>query len=400
MRHNSTEPLMKARWVRLATIAFLTVSAACGGGGGRGGSDPDAFTVDSHSDDVDASLGDGVCATSTGSCTLRAAIQEANQDPGFNVVYLSHGSYALFGGGLVVSDDLGVVGNEAGDSVIEGSALLDSVFSVVSGNVTINRVTIRNGGLGNRSGIDNASTLTLLASRVTGNTSGNGGGIANTGTLALIDSTVDGNAAENVGAGIANEHGGMLIMMSSTVSGNVAGNTGGGIHNDGRAQLTNTTVSGNGAGNVGGGIENHGSLILNNCTIAANTADNVGSGIDNDGEVVVTNTLIAGNQGQGSDCSGFLDSGGFNLVQDMSGCTIAGVLTGNLTDVEPRLGPLADNGGPTLTHALLSGSPAIDAASPAISGNGETGCEPADQRGVSRPQGGGCDIGAYEVDAE
>ena len=117
-----------------------------------------------------------------------------------------------------------------------------------------------------------------------------------------------------------------------------------------------------------------------------------GGGINNQfGTINFINSIIAANTGPtGPDCLGNLASEGHNLVQDTSGCTIAGDLTGNITGQAPLLGPLRDNGGPTFTHALLAGSPAIDA--------GDDSAAPAtDQRGVARPQGPQSDIGAFEV---
>ena len=94
-------------------------------------------------------------------------------------------------------------------------------------------------------------------------------------------------------------------------------------------------------------------------------------------------------QYSGTGCSGTLNSGGFNLLATVDGCTIEGDTTGNLIGVDPQLEAPADNGGPTLTSALRAGSPAIDPGSP-------SSCEAADQRGVARPQGATCDMGAYE----
>src|SRR5205823_4230126 len=113
------------------------------------------------------------------------------------------------------------------------------------------------------------------------------------------------------------------------------------------------TISGNTADVLGGGLCNLGTATLANATIAANTA----SGLDNDGQLVVRNTVIAANAV--ADCQGTISSQGYNLVQNTAGCTIAGDATGNLVAMDPHLGPLADNGGPTFTHALLAGSAAL-----------------------------------------
>ena len=186
--------------------------------------------------------------------------------------------------------------------------------------------------------------------------------------------------------------------------------------------LRNTTVSGNRAftngfavGGTGGGLYNGGAMTLSNVTVSDNEAVGIdggtGGGIFNDTRfsrdavVTIRNTIVAGNRSDvaGADCFGTLQSQGYNLIQAPDGCTLAGVTTGNRLNVDALLGPLQDNGGPTPTHALLAGSPALDAGNPATPGSGPSACEAADQRGVSRPQDGDadgsvrCDIGAVEA---
>jgi hypothetical protein len=123
-----------------------------------------------------------------------------------------------------------------------------------------------------------------------------------------------------------------------------------------------------------------------------------------DGFIGFTTTIIAGNRAAGaaSDCAGELSSQGYNVIGTTSGCTITGDATGNRTGVTPQLGPLQNNGGPTLTHLPLSGSPAIDAGNPAAPGSGDSACPTTDQRSQPRPRDGDgdgvarCDIGAVE----
>jgi len=198
----------------------------------------------------------------------------------------------------------------------------------------------------------------------------------------------------------------------STVSGNTAvvdgyGGDGGGIFvgDQSTAMVRNSTVSGNQAPD-GGGIANEESeLTVSSSTITRNTAQNGGGVYSGELSTVSqsNNTMIAGNTAPvAPDCGGPLTSQGYNLIQQSAGCTITGTTTGNKLGVDPKLGPLANNGGPTLTHALLAGSPAIDAGNPQAPGSGDTTCPPIDQRSVARPQDGNtdgqarCDIGAVE----
>jgi hypothetical protein len=222
-----------------------------------------------------------------------------------------------------------------------------------------------------------------------------GGGIYNAGgALVLTDCSITNNAAVD-GGGIWN--GAWLAMTNCTLAGNHAGWTegpqpGGGLFNHGYAALQNTTVSGNRTtpAGVGAGIWNDGVIVLLNVTIASNHIDgsdcydpSSGAGIWNAGVVRSRNSIIAANYStlacpvQGVDFAGNLDSLGHNLIQDSNGWTNSGTGTGDIVGVDPKIGPLQDNGGPTWTHALLPGSPAIDA------GDSTSSYAPTeDQRGV------------------
>ena len=226
--------------------------------------------------------------------------------------------------------------------------------------------------------------------------------VINSGITATIDhfTIQDGNSS-TAGGGIASH--GNLTLTNSTIFNNSSSDNGGGIYSDG-TQLTilNSTISNNIGQNDGGGIYvNAGTATLNNDTIFQNTAVSIttyalGGGISaaSSATVNVSNSIIAGNGSDLSpDCYGVFTSAGNNLIGDDNGCTFnatSGDLVGTHNNpINPQLGALINNGGSTLTHALLSGSPAIDA------GNNAT-CESTDQRGVTRPQGVSCDIGAYE----
>ena len=279
-------------------------------------------------------------------------------------------------GDLDITSDLTIVGVGADKTIIDGASI-DRVFDIYA-NVTIVGVTIRNGSADGRSG----------------------GGIHNAAKLTLIDVVIIGNSAAD-GAGVHNDSAATLVLINTTISGNTASALGGGIYNGDGSEVTliNTTVSGNTAGASGGGIWNSGRADLRNATISENAAAGSGGGIHGGGPVRVGNSIVAGNRaGQGGpDCSGGLASAGHNLVQQTSGCTITGATTGNIIGLDPKLGPLAANGSAIFTHAPLAGSPAIDAGNPATPGDGTSACELFDQRGVARPLGPGCDIGAFEA---
>jgi hypothetical protein len=156
--------------------------------------------------------------------------------------------------------------------------------------------------------------------------------------------------------------------------------------------VTNSTFSGNrtyGAYGGGSGIYNTGTATVTNSTFSGNFTyfdSLLGGGIHNVGTATLHNTIVANNTEQ--NCSGAMTNAGHNLDSDAS-CRW-GTSNGSLSDTDPRLGPLADHSGSTLTMALLPGSPAIDAGD-------QGGCPATDQRGMARPIGRQCDIGAYEA---
>ncbi|MEB3336634.1 MAG: CHAT domain-containing protein, partial [Leptolyngbyaceae bacterium] len=285
-------------------------------------------------------------------------------------------------------------------SIVSGNTASDrggGIANRYSGTITLTDSTVignsasRNGG-----GISNYGTLTLSNSTVSGNsTFQHGGGISNYGSVTLSNSTVSGNSASDHGGGISNYD--SVTLSNSTVSGNFAATHGGGISNFISLMLTNSTVSGNSASNHGGGISNYTSLTLTNSTVTGNSASERGGGISNYGTLTLTNSIVAGNIAPSingmeiwNDAT-FL-SNGVNLFGTNGNSGIVGA-TPAATDIVPTVGinsilaPLGNNGGPTQTHALLPGSPAIDA-----SGAGATS---TDQRGEAAV--GVRDIGAYEL---
>lgn len=247
-------------------------------------------------------------------------------------------------------------------------------------------------------GLGAAGNLALLRVQVLDNVStgvGGAGGLSclqedgQSNVITVTDSVFRGNSATALGGGIA-------IFTITTVFTGAANVT-----------ITNTTISGNSSNGPGGGLYVRvGTAQLNNVTITNNTADsdnndagNQGGGIyRTSGTVNIRNSLVSGNIDMGGtastvDCTGTISSGGYNLVHNGSTCAFNA--TGDQTSVDPLLSALADNGSGRQTHAFSLSSPALNAGNPAGCA-GPSGNLTADQRGITRPQGARCDIGAYE----
>ncbi len=297
----------------------------------------------------------------------------------------------IFNSGTLTLNNSTVSGNNASNA---GSGVYNS------GTLILNGSTVSNNGTGSDSGgIYNNGTATLTDSTIRENLGLDGAGMSNSGTMSLVGSTVIDNFGY-FGGGISNN--GTLTVDGSLLAGNTVVGNGGGLLNfaPGSATLSNSTVSGNSAGaaggNVfgGGGIYNSANLTLHSSTISGNSAPaGNGGGIASPaGYAYVGNTIIANNPSGGNCAGGAPASQGYNLSRDNS-CALS--QTGDINNTNPLLGPLANNGGPTRTHALLSESPAAEAGMFAFL---TFGCLSTDQRGVSRPQGLRCDIGAYEAD--
>ncbi len=288
-----------------------------------------------------------------------------------------------------------------------------------------------------------AGTLTLTRVRVLDNvvmrepSLVDGGGIASSdlGTITIVDSTISGNQAIGpsalvgaLGGGLSDQGGATWIIDRSTISGNIVTATvndasGGGIYEGGAATFTirNSTISGNHAMTLetssfdacaGAGIEAEGggTWTLNNVTITGNTVTatmgatprGAGIGIIDVATMTIRNSIVSGNTGAAGspDCftlnAETLTSGGHVLIGDATGCALTAG-TGDVIGQDPLLGALADNGGGTRTHALLAGSPALEAGDMTTPGSGGAACEAVDQRGLCRPGGARCDMGAFEA---
>ena len=342
---------------------------------------------------------DGVCDED---CSLREAVARAQ--PGSSID-IPAGQYTI-GTQITIDKDLILTGAGAEDTIIQAHAFpgeaTSRVFEITGGEVTISGVTIRHGNLsGHGGGINNSGTLTLLESVVSDNIAVDrslGGGIYSSGTLTLIDSTVSGNVAEG-GGGIW----GVLMLIRSTVSDNTASRGGGGGIAGG-GTFINSTISSNrtlsGFTNrfAGGGFSASANTTLTNVTVVGNHSRLSGGGIYiSTGDITarMVNSLLANNTAvsSGPDCNGPIFSLGHNFVGQPVGCEFVAEPSDVIGTVDfaldPKLGPLQDNGGATPTHALLEGNLAID--------NADDDAAPStDQRGVARPQKAASDIGAFE----
>jgi CSLREA domain-containing protein len=326
------------------------------------------------------------------------------------------GGGALFNRGTLTLTDTTLYSNHARD---RGGAIWNTggaMVTLTNSTVDMNTVLFFDGG-----GIynDATSTVALVNSTLSGNGANDGAGVYNLGVLSITNSTLSGNIALADGGAIYNSSTGDVTITDSTISGNGASLYGGGAYNYGNLDIVGSTLSDNTAA-FGGGIDNEGAATLTNSTLSGNVATSGGAVYSTD-DLDVLNTTVSGNtadygsafytgylggavkmeiansivsdNGPGASCDGdLLDSTGYNLADDAS-CLFAQV--GDLVVADAKVGPLANNGGPTETRDLQPDSPAIDTANPAS-------CPATDQRGEARPFDGDdngsavCDIGAVE----
>jgi hypothetical protein len=338
--------------------------------------------------------------------TIQKGIDTVAEDGTVNV---AAGTYME---SIDIHQSMTLEGAGAPGTVIDGGGISENNTVVEFGSdpgeeLTISGFTIQNGYQDGVGGIFIQSMHTLNLNDCTVRNNRNGGvgagGILNNGTLIMNRCTVNGNTTPEGGGGINNR--GTLSLTNCTISGNSAGYGGGGIYSSaGHLSLTNCTISNNQLTEfditAGAGIWNNGTMELLNCTIAYNSTTSShnahGGGFANfsgttayfKNTIVANNTAgdTASNNGYSYPAEATISQG--NNLDSENSCGFNQPT--DKINTNPLLGPLQDNGGPTFTHALLHGSPAIDAGTC-------TGAPATDQRGAPRPQGASCDIGAYEL---
>ena len=403
-----------------------------------GDADADDITISgSGITDVSASFGDTTGATddllddnsrvlnfsgTTGNLTLTSLTITGGRTTGGNedgggIRFDSDGALSLFNSTLSGNSTTGTAADGGGIYTDSGSVSLSN--STLSGNSTSGDFS-DGGGIGTGSG-----DVSLVSSTLSGNSSGDdGGGISTvSGDVSLVSSTLSGNSSGDYGGGIFADSG-AVSLSNSTLSGNSSGGRGGGIYNfSGSVSLFNSTLSGNSSGDYGGGIFTDDSTVLIvNSTITGNSAFRQGGGIslladnyNDDERLTLHNSIVAGNTDNGT-APDVLAVGDVvndlivenSLIGDTTGSEITSATgTGNILNQAALLGPLSDNGGPTQTHALLSGSPAIDAGNDLLAVDADMTALTTDQRGGASTRifddptasGTGVDIGAFELHA-
>jgi hypothetical protein len=368
----------------------------------------------------DSAFGGGIFNDSA-TLTISDCIISANTTSSQNFTGNGGGIYNLNGALNITRSTLsGNYALETGGAASNSGGTVTIEACVVSGNSANDPFGGSGAGIFN----DNGGTVSITNSTLSNNNaptvvSNFGGAVYNrNGTLTVTTSTLSNNKADN-GSGIFNGNGALATITDSTISGNSGGSSrsaGGGIFNLGTLHIVRSTISGNNSPGVGGGISNGsgagpgGTATIDSSTIAGNSANRGAGGIYNPGSVVARNTIIAknainsGGTGNTPDFSGTLTSQGFNLIGNGFGASISPAQSTDqvgttASPIDPLLGPLQDNGGPTFTAALQGGSPAKD--------KGDSGGSHTDQRGFTRPidnpgivnaaGGDGSDIGAFEA---
>lgn len=373
---------------------------------------PLTYQVSSTADQPDATPGDGQCATLAGECTLRAAIQEANANPGLDTIEVPSGAYILTYAGaeeeasqrgdLDIRDSLIVRGAGAETTVIDGAGL-ERVFHVAGSRVwvDISGVTVQN-GLGGIN-VQNAALFSLRDSIVTRN---HGYGVwGSQSNISLEHCLVSENIDESYVGGIGSSLGSLQIRHSSIVR-----NSGsdGGIYADGDFAMFDSTVSGNSGLGGAGGLRLGGKAQIVGATIADNEgAITGGIAVDDGANATIGHTIVADNRAaQSADCSGKIHSQGYNLIGNPTGFVLERG-SGDQIGVQAALAALTAMDGIRFVHALLPGSPALDGGNPGGCPQGGGNDPSPDNRDRPRSPIDGnldgnavCDIGAMEFNPE
>ncbi len=394
----------------------------------------DTVYIDPPSGDIVLTLGElvvsegalirapGCCQNINGNATSRIFNIQSGAEVTIQYLIIENGS-STQGGGILNAGDLTIKntlvgGNSATGAFGDGGGIYNLGTLTISDNAAVSSNTAAfGGGIYNQGG-----TVLVDGASINGNTatSGSGGGIRNwqNGLVTVRDSQIRDNHADDTGGGIRNIDTSRLFVENTWFENNTSFD-GGGLHNEGEAYVHSSLLEGNDASTVwgtGGGIFNGGTLTVINSTFSANRAAN-GGGIGNvswaslvndtlyenegfglggglynhtDGTVIATNVLI-GNSVNNDDCANL-----GTLVTKVPNMDSDNTCDGFLTNANLMVSPLQSAGGPTQTHPLQLGSPAIDA------GTGLGNCPATDQRGYFRPIDGDsdstptCDIGAYE----
>lgn len=337
------------------------------------------FYVTSLNEGSDLAPGDGICQSRNG-CTVRAAIEEANARPGHRTIALGYGVHQLNlheeGGRLrvasaplLVTDDLTIIGLSPDRTIIHANGQ-SRILSVAGVNVTLRDIMLT-GGVTNDSG---------------------GAILIDGGSLNLDRVAVAGNQAESHGGGIHSAGGATVTIRQSALTDNRAGQQGGALRSEGgTVRVENSTLSRNHAVQGGAVFHAGGSIALINVTGVGNSAASEGGGIRATGDgVSLLNTILAENGAPlGPNCLGRFTSGGHNLLGNLDSCTVLGQTGSNVLSTVQEWGSLARTFADTYAYDLTPQSRAIDSGSCQID---------VDQRGVARPAGSGCDIGAIEYD--
>ncbi len=366
--------------------------------------------------------------TISGNDTVQIFVVATSRTASISGMTLARANGGVRIGGAIESSANLTVANSVFDSneARGGGAIFNGLsLTIINCAFTNNTSTGSGGGLNGGGAIFSLSTISISNSTFTENSEIGGGGggavylslnINSPGTI--TNTMVAGNSATGNGGGIYGSFGpsSPITITTSTISDNTANSdsdttgSGGGLFltGVGTATVSDSTVSGNrvnGTAGDGGGIFTAVSVTLTNSTVSGNTAEGSGGGVNRSaGEVNFLSTIVANNTDNGTapDIAGSVVSQGYNLIEDPTGATITGDTATDVTGVDPNLGPLQDNGGPTETHALLAGSPAIDQGnSPGAMTDQRGFIRPIDDPDVANAAGGdGSDIGSFESSSE